>query len=66
EEDEIDFSDDGRNEEEEEEMLYDDAADMDDENINVPGTPNSGTKRKILIDAHDISESSPQSKKGKI
>ncbi|CAG8676908.1 19443_t:CDS:2 [Dentiscutata erythropus] len=61
EEDEIDFSDDdGRNEEEEEEMLYDDTVDIDDENINVPGTPNSGTKRKFFTDAHDISESSPQ------
>ncbi|KAF0521024.1 hypothetical protein F8M41_015957 [Gigaspora margarita] len=66
EEDEIDFSDDGRNEEEEEEMLYDDTVDIDDENINVPGTPNSGTKRKMLTDAHDILEISPQSKKGKI
>ncbi|CAG8765161.1 14449_t:CDS:2, partial [Gigaspora rosea] len=36
EEDEIDFSDDGQNEEEEEELLYNNMADIDDENINMP------------------------------
>ncbi|CAG8591047.1 13811_t:CDS:2, partial [Racocetra fulgida] len=56
EEDEIEFSDEGRNEEDEEEIISDDAVDMDDETINTPGTPNSGTKRKISTNTHDITE----------